>query len=61
MPVLSQFSKFAEHSDYLLDLPQTSAYSQAILKWLKYLPVVSQFGKVAEHFDYLLDPPQTSV
>ena len=26
MPVLSQFSKFAEHSDYLLDLPQTSAY-----------------------------------
>ena len=26
MPALSQCSKFAEHSDYLLDLPQTSAY-----------------------------------
>ena len=25
MPVSPQFSKFAEHSDYLLDPPQTSA------------------------------------
>ena len=25
MPVLSQFRKFAEHSEYLLDPPQTSA------------------------------------
>ena len=26
MPMLPQFSKFAKHSDYLLDPPQTNAY-----------------------------------
>ena len=40
MPVLSQFSKFAENSDYLLDLPKRVRTFFVIIIWIS-LPLLT--------------------